>query len=143
MQQVVCTDDGCGCGPLVVAVCLMLCPLCAPQASASRCAVLAAPPQPLSRLHAVGPPLLHCPRRTARACCSKVQLERCATGLDGGCVYGGHLVACILPPLDEQGAPQLEAAGLPPDAHRIELCSGLPGFLVSVPARQVWVPPGR
>lgn len=72
-----------------------------------------------------------------------LQLESHATGLDGGCVYGGRLYCCLLPPLDEAGAPLLDAAGPPSDAQPIKLGSGLPAFLVSVPARQQWVEPGK
>ncbi|KAL4853877.1 5'-adenylylsulfate reductase 3 [Chlorella vulgaris] len=70
-----------------------------------------------------------------------VQLEPFATGLDGGCVYGNHLVAAILPPLDGTGTPQLgeESLRLPPNARRFELGgSGLPAWLVSVKAHEAF-----
>lgn len=88
-------------------------------------------------------------RVNACVCCTQtcrlVQLEPFATGLDGGCVYGNHLVAAILPPLDGTGTPQLgeESLRLPPKARRFELGgSGLPAWLVSVKAHEVWCKPG-
>ncbi len=83
----------------------------------------------------LGVPLRSTPRRL-------LQLERCATGLDGGVVYGNTLYCLLLPPLGPDGQPRLDQAGAPPDAQQIRLCSGLPAFIVGVPARQAYAPTG-
>ena len=73
----------------------------------------------------------------------KLQLEPWATGLDGGCVYGGALYAAILPALDEHGE-IMEGrlrAGIPGDAQEITLGTGLSAWLVKVPATEVHSPP--
>lgn len=71
----------------------------------------------------------------------KLQLEKWATGLDGGCVYGGKLYAAVLPPLDEAGVVIEGRAGVPQDAQEIRLGTGMPAWLVSVPAAEVHSPP--
>jgi hypothetical protein len=73
----------------------------------------------------------------------RLQLEPWATGLDGGCVYGGALYAAVLPALDEHGE-VLEGrvtAGVPVDAQEITLGTGLSAWLVNVPATAVHSPP--
>lgn len=69
-----------------------------------------------------------------------LQLERCATGIDGGCVHGKTLHGLLLPPLDEHGQPMLDQTHPPPDALQIRLCNGLPAFVVSVAARRRYAP---
>jgi hypothetical protein len=73
----------------------------------------------------------------------KLQLEPWATGLDGGCVYGGALYAAILPALDEHGKIMegRAKAGVPADAKEISLGTGLSAWLVNVPATAVHSPP--
>lgn len=73
----------------------------------------------------------------------KLQLEPWATGLDGGCVYGGALYAAILPALDENGKVMegRAKAGVPSNAQKVELGTGLSAWLVDVPATTVHSPP--
>jgi len=73
----------------------------------------------------------------------KIQLEPWATGLDGGCVYGGAMYAAILPALDENGKIMegRAKAGVPFDAQEITLGTGLTAWLVNVPATAVHSPP--
>jgi hypothetical protein len=74
----------------------------------------------------------------------KLQLEPWATGLDGGCVYGGALYAAVLPALDENGQVMegRSKAGVPSDAQEIKLGTGLAtSWLVNVPATAVHSPP--
>jgi len=51
----------------------------------------------------------------------RLQKEEWATGLDGGCVYGGMLYAAVLPALDEGGNPISGRGGLPEDAEEFKL----------------------
>lgn len=70
----------------------------------------------------------------------RLQLEPWATGLDGGCVYGGTLYAAVLPALDERGVPVAGKGGVP-GAQEITLGTGMVAQLVGVPATAVHSPP--
>lgn len=73
----------------------------------------------------------------------RLQMEPWATGIDGGCVYGGCLLAVILPPLDEARNPLEDRAHVPADARAFTSHggTGLGAWLVSVPATKVHSPP--
>ena len=71
----------------------------------------------------------------------RLQLERWATGLDGGCVYGGQLCAAVLPRLDEKGVPVSDSTfELPADAQPLVLGTGLMAHLICVPASAIHSP---
>lgn len=57
-------------------------------------------------------------------------------------MYGNTLYCLLLPPLSKDGQPLTDRAGAPPDAQQIRLCSGLPAYIVGVPARQAYAPTG-
>ena len=75
----------------------------------------------------------------------RLQVEPWATGVDGGCVYGGALIAAVLPPLDAHGQVMEvgKGVGLGPSSsvQEIVLGTGLKVCLVTVPALKVHAPP--
>ena len=66
------------------------------------------------------------------------QRERAATGLDTGCVYGGRLTACVLPPVEQLVTSDALRRRL--EAGEAPTLDDLQGEIVSVPAARAYAP---
>lgn len=74
----------------------------------------------------------------------RLQIHPFATGIDGGCVYGGKLYAVILPAMDEHGEVMPGRSLAPLEGDEIEeivLGTGMKAHLVSVGASRVYAEP--